>query len=126
MTPEEIERAIEFIVKQQESTASDLEQVGFKLKEISKRQDKFQSHLESLQQATVGLVGIVERVMTAQERTDQVVRGLAEAQARTESTVAELTGRVDTFIVTVERYISGQPPRNGKKPRPPGKKKGSR
>ncbi|MGH9934653.1 MAG: hypothetical protein ACREAM_00310 [Blastocatellia bacterium] len=105
MTDEEMERKIEFIVKQQESFADNLRQVAYTLKDVSERQDKlqaqqdkFQSQLELLNQATLGLMGVVGSLTESQKRTDEQLK--------------ELGGRLDIFINVVERYINEN--RNGK------------
>jgi len=105
MTDEEMERKIEFIVKQQESFADNLQQVAYTLKDVSERQDKlqaqqdkFQSQLELLNQATLSLMSVVGSLTESQKRTDEQLK--------------ELGGRLDIFINVVERYINEN--RNGK------------
>jgi chromosome segregation ATPase len=120
MTNEEMQATMQFILKQQESIASNLLQVSIRLEELARaqaetaarqdklqaQQDKFQSQLDTLTQASLGLVHLVadwtKKVTTlteAQERTDAKIAQLAEAQAHTEA-------RLDAFINVVERYIS--------------------
>ncbi len=127
MTKEEIERLVEFILKQQESFADNLQHISYTLKDVSERQDRlqaqqdkfqsqleqfqsqlgqFQSHLESLTQATLGMVTITGNLTKSIEQ-------LAEAQRRTDAQVKDVAERLDVFINVVERYISES--RNGKK-----------
>lgn len=110
MIPEEMERTIQFILAQQAQFSSDIMQ----LKETS---DVILKSQTDLTKALTTVVGMVGDLAAAQKETAAQVgqlsesfRGLAEAQTRTENTVAELSDRVNAFIVVVERYISG----NGK------------
>jgi len=112
MTNDEIERIIQVILKQQESFASDLEEVGFRLKELADRQDKFQVQQDKLQtqMGTVmeGIVGLSGIIGSLSRRVGE----LTDAQKLTDGHVSELTDRLNTFIGVVERYISEG--RNGK------------
>ena len=113
MTNEEVQATMQFILKQQESFASNLLQVSIRLEELARaqvetaaRQDRFQSQLDTLTQASLGLIHLVAdltkratALTEAQERTDAKIAQLAEMQAHTEA-------RLDTLINVVERYIS--------------------
>lgn len=92
MTNEEIQRTMDFIIKQQESFAESME--------------KADSRMNRLEGAFVSLFNMVAETAKAQsELTGKVgslaekIEALAEAQANTDD-------RLNIFITTVERYIS--------------------
>ena len=98
MTPEEMQRAIEFLVDHDAKFAVKMEQ-------IENAQLKFQLQLGSIGDAVIALTGMVGRVMEAQIKTEAV-------QRKTDERLAELAERLDAFILVVERYISEN--QNGK------------
>ena len=65
---------------------------------LKARQDQFQSQLELVGQAALGLTSSVGSLIESQKRTDERLRELGE--------------RLDIFINVVERYINEN--RNGK------------
>ena len=83
MTPDEIERTMQFVLQQQAQFATDIQQID-------------ERHRQ-LQDAVIALTGIVGRVAEAQAQSHQE---LAKAQAH-------LDERLSSFITFVERYISG-------------------
>jgi multidrug resistance efflux pump len=97
---------MEFIIEQQAQFTADLQ----KLAEMHAKAEARISHLEGAMVGVVNLLGKVvgaqEKLAEAQEKLAEAQGELAEAQKKTETAVAELAGRVDAFIVTVERYIS--------------------
>ena len=100
MTPEEMQRAIEFLVDHDAKFA-------VKMDQIENAQLKFQLQLGSIGDAVIALTGMVGRVMEAQIKTEA-------AQRKTDERLAELAERLDAFILVVERYISKN--QNGKNP----------
>jgi len=98
MTPEEMQRAIEFLVDHDAKFA-------VKMDQIENAQLKFQLQLGSIGDAVIALTGMVGRVMEAQIKTEAV-------QRKTDERLAELAERLDAFILVVERYISEN--QNGK------------
>ncbi len=100
MTPEEMQRAIEFLLDHDAKFA-------VKMDQIENAQLKFQLQLGSLGEALIGLTGMVGRVTEAQIRTEA-------AQKKTDEKLRELAERLDAFILVVERYISEN--QNGKNP----------
>ena len=99
MTPEEMERAIHFIINQQAQFVTDIQQVrevqaqfATDLQAMRAVQAEFQTQLGKVTDATLTLIGLVGRV--------------TEAQVRTEQRLVETNDRLNTFIVTVERYIN--------------------
>ncbi len=99
MTNEEMERAIEFGVKQQAQFTTDLQKLT-------------QSHGET--EKTLGtVVDLLSRVAEtqlqlaeAQVRSDSRVAELAEAQKQTSEALTETNERLNSLIVVVERYFS--------------------
>jgi hypothetical protein len=105
MTPEEMEKTIQFILEQQAHFAAAIQK-------LTETQERFSDSQAKLMDATLGNTGMIGRILTALDRITEEHVKLAEAQAHTDLKVAELTVRLDAFIVTVERYISER--RNGK------------
>ncbi len=89
MTPEEMERKIEFIIEHHVQFAVDIER-------LKERQEKTTKDIDAL-------VSLMARLEKAQERTDGQVAELAEIVKGTEN---QLNG----FIVFGEKYIAS---RNG-------------
>lgn len=99
MTPEDMERAFEFLIKQQAQFAAGMQQLRDECAEEHRRLR--QEHDESYRRLTDAILTV----------TGGVGR-LEEAQEKTELRVAELTERLNAFITYVERYIAET--RNGK------------
>jgi hypothetical protein len=99
MTNEEMERAIEFVLKQQAQFTTDLGRVGNNLETVVN---------------VLGQVANTQLTMAeAQVRTDSRIAELAEAQKNTAESVtatnealAETNDRLNSLIVVVERYFS--------------------
>lgn len=119
MTSDEMNRRMEMFEKQQEAFASDMMEVGFKLKDIAERQDRLQerqdrfqeqqdkqqSQIDLLLQALLGQTALIGDASIRQKEAEQRIKVLEEK-------MMELAERLDTFIIVVERYISEN--RNGK------------
>ena len=99
MTNEEMERVIEFVLKQQAQFTIDLGRVG--------------NNLETV----VNLLGQVANTQLtmaeAQVRSDSRIAELAEAQKNTAEALTETNERLNALIVVVERYFSNGRGRNG-------------
>ena len=85
MTNDEIQRTMEFIIKQQESFAESMEQAD--------------ARMNALERAFVSIFNIVTETAKGLKELTEKVSALTEAQANTEE-------RLNIFITTVERYIS--------------------
>jgi len=105
MTPEEMQRAIEFLLDHDAKFA-------VKMDQIENAQLKFQVQLANQGEAVVAVIGMIGRVTEAQIRTDAKVAELVSAQLKNDEKWAELAERFDAFILFVERYISDN--QNGK------------
>ncbi len=90
MTNEEIQKVLEFIIKQQEGFAENM--------------DKADARMTRLEGAFVGVFNIVSETAKTQKELSESQKVLVEAQRRTDE-------RLNILIDTVERYIQG---RNGK------------
>jgi hypothetical protein len=90
MTNEEIQRTMEFIIKQQESFAESME--------------KADGRMNRLESAFVTIFNMVTETAKAQKELTEKVNALAEAQANTDE-------RLNILITTVERYFNDK--RNG-------------
>src|SRR5919199_5036173 len=104
MTNEEMQKKMEFIIEQQA-------QFAVNIQKLEEAQTNAEARMTRLEGAVVGIVGLIDRIIKAQERTDENVAELAkqvlviaEAQARTDE-------RLNTLINVVERFISEH--RNG-------------
>lgn len=114
MTPEEMERATEFLLDHHARFAAELEQGRADLQIIRETQREFQAQLGRLGDAVIAMTGMFGRVAEAQIATDKRVAEIAEAQLATNQQVGEIASRLNDFIVVVERYISEG--RNGRNP----------
>jgi hypothetical protein len=97
MSNEELNKRMEFIVEQQAQFAADIQvmrEVQAQDANLLKEQDR------KLSDAVVAVVGMIGNLVQSQTRTDESIKLLIEAQARTEQ-------RLNIFINIVERYISG-------------------
>ncbi len=106
MTPEEMERAVEFLLEHHAKFAAELQQSREDIQIIRESQREFQSQLGKLGEAVIALTGMVGRIAEAQIATDNRVAEIAEAQFATNQQVGEIATRLNDFIVVVERYIS--------------------
>jgi ABC-type transporter Mla subunit MlaD len=92
MTSEEMERAIEFVMKQQAQFTTDLQKVTQAFGES-----------EKTLRTVVGLLG---QVAETQLQLTEAQTDLVKAQARTDEALAETNERLNSLIVVVERYFS--------------------
>ncbi len=109
MTPEEMERTMQFILNQQAQFAADIMQLKERQEKTSQAIDalvslmggiehNLNSVIQSLNSSIVGLVGIVGQVVRTQERTEKNLDNLGQ--------------RVDRLVSALERRFSG----DGQKP----------
>ena len=123
MTNEEMERAIEFLVKNQASFDVRLEQTNQQIAEIGRQLgDYAQTQSQFSQLVTESITRLAE----AQARTDQKIAEsnaslnakiaesnarcdakIAESNARLDEKIADTNARLDRLAATVERNITG-------------------
>ena len=97
MTNDEIQRTMEFIIKQQESFAESMGQADARMNGLERA---FVSIFNIVTDTVKGLKELTAKVDSLVEKIDALV----DAQANTDD-------RLNIFITTVERYISNR--RNG-------------
>ncbi|MBV9211262.1 MAG: hypothetical protein JOZ52_11560 [Acidobacteria bacterium] len=98
MTNDEIQRMMEFIIKQQEGFAENME--------------KSDARMTRIEGAFVGLFDIVSKTVKVQKGLVESQRELAASQKILAEAIKETDERLNALINTVERYISEG--RNGK------------
>jgi c-di-GMP-related signal transduction protein len=91
MTNEEMQRMLEFIIKQQESFAENM--------------TKAEARMTSLETAFVGLFSIVGETVKAQKELAESQKELAALQKELTETQKQTDGRLSALINVVERYI---------------------
>jgi len=92
MTNDEVERAIEFVVKQQAQFATDLQKLT-------------QAHSET-EKTLSTVVGLLGQVAETQLQMAEAQTDIAKAQKRTDEALTETNERLNALIVVVERYFS--------------------
>ena len=99
MTNEEMERALEFLVKQQAQFSTNLQRP--------------EQNLGTVEQNLGATVNILSELTKTQLRMaeseilrDNRIAELAKAQQRTDEALAETNDRLNSLIVVVERYFS--------------------
>ena len=99
MTNDEMERATEFLVKQQAQFSTDLQK-------LTQSQSNTERTVATVVNMMSELTKTQLRMAEAQIRTETRVAELADAQKRTNETVAETNDRLNSLIVVFERYFS--------------------
>ncbi|MGH9416193.1 MAG: hypothetical protein ACRD01_06150 [Terriglobales bacterium] len=107
MSPEEYERSLEFLVRQQATFDARMAQLAARQEELATAQERDRATAALMRDALVGTMGLVQKLTEAQLATDRRLDALTER-------VDTVTGRLDAFIVIVERYITRNG--NGHKP----------
>ena len=99
MTNDEMERALEFLVKQQAQFSTNLQ--------------RLEQNLGTVEQNLGATVNILSELTKTQLRMaeseilrDNRIGELAKAQQRTDEALAETNDRLNSLIVVVERYFS--------------------
>ncbi len=115
MTHEEMDRAIEFILKQQAQFPADIQKINDTL---DRHNEAFGKHTEAI----VALTGWHGKLVEAQVHLTEVEQGHDARVATIETKIAELAEagkrtdeHLDALITTVERYISSRNGRRGGK-----------
>ena len=92
MTSEEMERAIDFVIKQQAQFTTGLGRV--------------EDTLETVVNVMAQVADTQLKMAEAQTNANSQIAELAGAQKRTDDAMAETTERLNSLIVVVERYFS--------------------
>jgi hypothetical protein len=96
MSPEEIERTVQFLLQQQAQFAADMAKWEAQSAEVDAR---LTDKTERLADGLIGLTGIVGHLAAAQQRTDEQ---LSERFSRTDERFNEL----GDYIKTVESHLN--------------------
>ena len=99
MTNEEMDRAIEFVVKQQAQFATDLQRLTQSHGETEKTLGTAIELLSRLAETQL-------QMAEAQTLANSQIAELAGAQKRTDTALAETNERLNSLIIVVERYFS--------------------
>jgi septal ring factor EnvC (AmiA/AmiB activator) len=92
MTPEEMERAMQFVLRQQAQFAADIEKLTVKTDRIA--------------DGLIGLTGLVGRLAEAQDRTDEQLRLTAEQLRATDARLSRADAELGEHIRTVESHLN--------------------
>ncbi|MBI1941925.1 MAG: hypothetical protein HYS33_10510 [Acidobacteria bacterium] len=101
MTPQEMERTMQFIVQQQAQFTADMHQVGERLREEERV-------LTAQNQAIVGMVGMMGELREVQASHEKRLTALETAMKELAAAGKETEERLNAFIVFVEKYISSR------------------
>ncbi|HLL70005.1 MAG TPA: hypothetical protein VK363_01155 [Pyrinomonadaceae bacterium] len=108
MTNEEMERAIEFLVKNQasfdvrlEQTNQQIAQIGGQLRDYAQTQSQF---IQIVTESITALAENMTKLADAQARNERMI---AESNARLDEKIADTNARLDRLAATVERNITG-------------------
>jgi len=99
MTNDDLERAIEFIVKQQGQFSADMQRLEQNLGTVERNLGTAVTVLSELTKTQL-------RMAESEILRDNRIGELAKAQKRTDEAVAETNDRLNSLIVVVERYFS--------------------
>jgi hypothetical protein len=103
MSNEEMQRTMEFILRQQAQFSVDIQ-------ELRGTQQRGEERMTRMEGVIMRLVDVVEKVVEAQARTDQKIaevdERLSQKLADLSQKLAETDERLNTLITVVERYIS--------------------
>ncbi|HXI26523.1 MAG TPA: hypothetical protein VNG71_21895 [Pyrinomonadaceae bacterium] len=99
MTNDEMERALEFLVKQQAQFGTDMQRVEQNL-------GKLEQNLGATVNVLSELTKTQLRMTESEILRDTRIAELAKAQTRTDEALAETNDRLNSLIVVVERYFS--------------------
>ncbi|MGE3844182.1 MAG: hypothetical protein AB7I50_21625 [Vicinamibacterales bacterium] len=105
MSPDEVQRTMQFLLNQQAQTAAKLDRLDDTVEKLSKKTDR-------VIDAVMGLTGVVGNLAAQQERTGEQVRQLAEHQERTDRQLRELAthqerteSNLNALIAMFERHL---------------------
>jgi hypothetical protein len=92
MTREEMEQAMQFVLRQQAQFAADIEKLTVKTDRIA--------------DGLIGLTGVAGRLAEGQERTDQLLRANVEQVRENEARLSQADAELREYIRTVEAHLN--------------------
>jgi hypothetical protein len=109
MSPEEVQRTMQFLLNQQAQFAADLGNVTDELKTVTAGLTRVTTHLEVLTERTttitdgvIGLTSIVGNLAAQQQRSDQRV---GETYDRTAQQIRDVEAQVKILADVFERHL---------------------
>jgi uncharacterized phage infection (PIP) family protein YhgE len=99
MTNEEMERSVDFILKQQAQFAADMQKAG-------ERQTRTEENLGTVVELVGQIAQTQLQMAEAQAQMTEAQAQMTEAQKHTDQGLAETDRRLNSLILMVERYLS--------------------
>jgi len=110
MSPEELQRAMQFLLNQQAQFAADFARI---VETQAANEARWTDRFDRLTDGVVGLTGIVGQLAASQQRTDEQLRELRESDARLQEQIRETDAHLNIVIEMFERHLRedhGRPP----------------
>lgn len=110
MTPDEIERTIQFLLAQQAQFAADS---AASQARWDATLDKLSTKTDRIVDGLLGLTSIVGQLAAAQQRTDEQLRELKESDSRLGEYIKSVDAQLNIVIQMFERHLRedhGRPP----------------
>jgi hypothetical protein len=98
MSDEEVQKTMRFILNQQAQFSTNIQR-------LEESHSQAVERIGRLEGAVVGLVGLLERLTQAQERTVTQVQLLADAAGTIAAAQTHTDGRVGTLIEIIQRHF---------------------
>jgi hypothetical protein len=98
MSPDEIERTMQFLLQQQARFAADFDR-------LSEKSDRMMEAIVGLTGIAGQTVGMVERLAAAQHRSDERMTRIEEQLARTDEQLARTDAHLGVLIDMFERHL---------------------
>ena len=103
MNPEQVDRAIEFILNEQARITTSFEmwteEFRLDIKELKESQAHTDAQIRLLREAQSDTDGKIRALIVSQEKTDDSVRHLSKQQTRT-------SGELETFMAAMTQFIT--------------------
>jgi len=119
MTPEELQRTMEFIVEQQAKFEAEIQKLFESQRELHETDERLRDSQATLTAALVRLTEIIEENEKRSEerfrKIDERFAALAEAQRKTDDQLRQTDERLNVLVNIVEEHVVRR--RNGKKRR---------
>ena len=102
MSPEEMQRAMQFLVNQQAQFAADIARNETRWGE---RFDQLSAKTDQIAVGLIGLTGIVGQLATSQQRTDEQLRTTKERVDELGEYIRSVESHLDVVIEMFERHL---------------------